>query len=277
MPSDFIVDVTEADFEYEVLTYSQNLPVLADFWATWCRPCKTLEPILERLISEANGGLRLARIDVDQNPNLAIRYSVRTIPTVKAFSGGDVVGEFVGLQPENRIREFITKITPPSPLNLEVEKAESILVSKSWSVSEKMFRQILEQNPDHPAALLGLAKSLLPQGKSHESLNILQAFPVSKEYALAEILLPLAEALEDLRNQTLIPTKDLDYAYINSIRLVSKGNIPSSIDGLLDILRQDRRYGNNSARRLVLSLLELMGTDDPQTRQYRSELASILF
>ncbi len=90
-PSEFIVDVSESNFEYEVLSYSQNLPVVVDFWAEWCQPCKRLGPLLEQLTEEARGNFRLARVDVDANPNLALRYSVRSIPTVKAFSQGQVV------------------------------------------------------------------------------------------------------------------------------------------------------------------------------------------
>ena len=112
-PSDFIVDVTESDFEYEVLSYSQNVPVVVEFWATWCQPCKTLGPMLERLTEEASGVFRLARVDVDSSPNLALRYSVRSVPTVKAISQGQVVGEFAGLQPEVRVRDFLEKLSPP--------------------------------------------------------------------------------------------------------------------------------------------------------------------
>jgi len=97
MASDHIISVTEADFEYEVIAYSKQMPVVVDFWAEWCGPCKTLGPILERLAQEANGAFRLAKVDVDANPNLALRFSVRSIPNVKAFQDGQVVAEFVGM------------------------------------------------------------------------------------------------------------------------------------------------------------------------------------
>ena len=275
--SDFIINVNEASFEYDVLTYSQNVPVVVDFWAEWCRPCKTLEPILEHLVHEAGGAFRLARVNVDESPNLAIRYGVRTIPTVKAFSSGEVVGEFAGAQPEARVREFINKITPPSPLTLALEKADSILAVQSWGTAEVHFRNILAQNPENPKALLGLVISLLPQGKSFEASNILQAFPAGREYAKAELLLPLAEAQTACREGRLPTENDLDIAYSNCIRLASKGNLPAALDGLLDIMRQDKSYRDGSARRLILSILELYGIEDEQVRQYRSELASILF
>ncbi|MCC6148458.1 MAG: tetratricopeptide repeat protein [Anaerolineaceae bacterium] len=275
--SDFIVNVNEASFEYDVVAYSQNTPVVVDFWAEWCRPCKVLEPVLEHLVHEANGAFRLARVNVDESPNLAIRYSVRSIPTVKAFSSGEVVGEFTGAQPEPRVREFINKITPPSPLTLALEKAASTLVSQNWGEAESQYRSLLSQNPDNPGALLGLALSLLPQGKGFEAQNILQAFPASREFARAELLLPLAEAQTAYRKGILPVEEDLDAAYANSIHLSTKGNLPAALDGLLDIMRQSKNYHNGAARRLILSILELFNQEDEQVRQYRSELASILF
>lgn len=274
---DFIVDVTESDFEYEVLSYSQNKPVVVDFWATWCRPCKTLSPILEQLATEAHGGFRLARVDVDNNPNLALRFSVRSIPTVKAFSEGRVVGEFAGLQPENRVREFISKILPPSPASLAIEKADSFAGQHQWKEAEKIYRSVLETNPEMPIALLGLAKSQLGQGDGHEAHYILRNFPASHLYSISEILLKYSNVLIDHEEGKLHLETDLDVAYNNCIRLAKRGNIPASIDGLLDILRQDKHYRDDKARQTILALLELLGETDPQTRYYRTELASVLF
>ncbi|MDR3578217.1 MAG: thioredoxin [Anaerolineaceae bacterium] len=275
--SEFIVNVNEADFEYEVLSYSQNTPVIVDFWATWCQPCKVMEPILEKLILEANGNLRLARVDTDDNPNLAIRYGVRSLPTVKVFSQGQVVSEFVGVQPETRLRDLLGKIMPPSPDNLAVEKANGLLFLHQWPAAEKMFREILGLHPDITPAQLGLAKTLLREAKITEALEILRSIPASREFSQAETLLPYANALKEFQEKTLADGTDLDTAFNNSIRLAGRNNLPAALDGLLDILRQDRHYHNDRARLVVLSLLELMGEEDPQTRQYRSELASVLF
>jgi putative thioredoxin len=277
MSSDFIIDVNDADFEYEVVAYSQNIPVIVDFWATWCKPCKVMDPILERLVIEAQGAFRLARVDVDQNPTLAMRFSVRNIPTIKAFSGGVVVSEFVGAQPEARLREFVAKITPPSPLSLALEKAESLLKGHQWSEGEKTYRSILEQEPGNPSALLGLSKIILGQGKASEAVQILHNFPASRQYNDAEVLMPYADALMAYQNNKMDDTTDRDVAFRNSIRLASRGNFPAALDGLFDILRQDKKFRNGKARLVALSLFEIMGEDDPNIRQYRSELASILF
>jgi putative thioredoxin len=277
MASDFIMDVNESDFEYEVVAYSQNVPVIVDFWAGWCKPCKTLSPLLEHMVMEAGGAFRLARVDVDANPNLAMRYSVRSLPTVKAFSGGQVVSEFVGMVPEPRLRDFFTKLTPPSPANLAAEKAGSLLSSHKWTEAEKIYREILDQSPEQPTAVLGLVKALLGQNKALEAAGLLRNFPASRQYNDAQKLVPYSDALMALTNRKLPDETDLDAAFENSIRLASRGKFAIGLDGLLDIMRQERGYRNGKARQVILAILELMGEDDPQTREYRSELASILF
>lgn len=277
MDTNYILDVNETDFEYEVISFSQNTPVIVDFWATWCRPCKTLSPILEKLAHEAMGAFRLAKVDVDANPNLAIQFGIRTVPTVKAFSMAQIVAEFVGNQPEERIRTFLANITPPSKSRLAIEKGNSLLAAQQWEDAESTFRELLENNPDQPEILFGLAKALLGLGDAFEALLILHNFPTSRQYARAELLIPYAETLGYFKKNQLPQDGDLDFAFNNAIRLASRGNIPSALDGLLDILRQNKRYRDGIAHRVTLSLLELLDQDDPLTRNYRTELASILF
>lgn len=277
MTSSFVIDVTETNFEYEVIAFSQNTPVVVDFWATWCRPCKVLSPLLEKLAHEAKGAFRLARLDVDQNPNLALRYGVRNVPTVKAFTQGQVVSEFAGLLPEAQVREFLRNITPPSPLDLLIEKADGLLFLHQWEQAERAYREALQQNPENPVSLFGLAKTLLSQGEAREALAILRRFPPSRLFTRAEQLVDLAQSFIDLDQDKLPNETPLDTAFSNSIRLAKRGNLPAAMDGLLDILRQDRRYRGGKAHRVCLGILELMGEEDPQTRTYRSELGSVLF
>lgn len=277
MASDHIISVSEADFEFEVIEYSKQNPVVVDFWAEWCGPCRILGPILERLAQEAGGSFRLAKVDVDQNPNLALRYSVRTIPSVKAFKDGQLVAEFVGAQPESRIREFIKSLAP-SEHDLVVEKALSLLELQEWERAEGIFRQFLQKFPDNPPALLGLARSLIAQGFLEEPAKILRNFPASKEYNVAETILPLIKALEWSKSAPSSNDDDiLEAAYINALRLLQRGNYEAAMDGMLDILRQNKRYRNDEVRKALLALFEVLGSDSPITRQYRSELALILF
>jgi putative thioredoxin len=276
MTSDFIVNVSEADFEYEVLAYSQQAPVVVDFWAEWCIPCRTLGPMLERLAQEGQGSFRLAKVNVDENPNLALRYGIHGIPAVKAFREGKMVAEFAGVQPEPRLREFLRALAP-SKSDLALEKGTSLLAMRQPQQAETTFRAVLKEFPDNTIAQLGLAKSLLLQGESQDSQQILKRFPASREYNISQALLPLALALSDLDQNRLKEEDPLDPAFNQALRLVKRGNLEAAMDGLLDILRENKRYGDGRARLILVALFELLGDGDPIARQYRAELATVLF
>jgi putative thioredoxin len=275
--SDYIITVTESSFEYDVIAYSQNTPVVVDFWAEWCKPCKLLSPLLERMAEEAEGGFRLAKVDVDANPNLPLRFSVRSIPTVMAFSQGRKVSDFTGLIPEHKIIEFLRNILPPSPSDLLAQKGNSLLAMEDVVGAREAFLQGLDLDERHAGCMLGLMKVLLLEGNSNDAQSVFRNFPASPEYNNAEKLVPLLKALEDYRASRLPAESDLDAAFTNSIRLASRGNTLASIDGLLEILRQDKRYRKDRARNVLLALLDLLDQNTDLTRQYRAELASILF
>jgi len=277
MTADFIITVNELNFEYEVVSYSMNTPVVVDFWAEWCQPCKVLGPILERAITETGTSMRLAKVNIDQNPNLAMQFAVRSIPTVKAFVQGAVVNEFVGAQTPDRVRAFLDTLAPPSPIDLAVEKASSLLIGGSWQEAETIFRDALKNRPNSSNGLLGLAKSLIAQGKSTEALEFLREFPASREFSRAKSLIPLAESLENFKQGKLPDQDEDDAAFRNAIRLISKGNLPAAMDGLLGILRRNKRYRDGIAHQSALSMLEMFGEDNSLTFEYRKELSNILF
>ncbi len=277
MASDYIIEVTEADFEYQVIHYSQQSPVIVDFWAEWCIPCRTLGPLLEGLTEEAHGSFRLAKVNVDHNQNLAQRYNVHSIPSVKAFKSGVVVAEFTGAQPEPRVREFIRKIAP-SKTDLTLEKGLSLIKLEQWQNAESAFQMVLDDNPDNTTALLGLAKSILSQGRAVEADYILKNFPTSREYAVAQRLRPLAEALSCIENGVHYDEDDpIAAAYNHALRLFKKGNFPAAMDGLLEVLRQDKHFRDDEARLVLLGIFEVLGDENSLTRQYRQELALVLF
>jgi len=275
--SNHIINVNESDFQAEVLLHSNRRPVVVDFWAEWCVPCRTLDPILEKLTGAANGAFRLAKLDVDANPKIADDYGVRGIPVVKVFRNEQVVAEFSGLRPEPQIREFLNALAPAT-VDLAVGQADSLLAAEKWAQGEDVYRTVLDENPDHPGALLGLSRSLLAQGAANKSLPVLRAFPVSKEYAKAEQLIPLAQAMVELESgKETQDGDDLGVQFNSALRLANRGQIFAAMDGLLDILRQNKRYKQNEIRGLLLGMLLILGEDNPQTRAYRSELSNLLF
>lgn len=274
LSSNHIIEVNEADFEYEVLQYSRTKPVIVDFWAEWCVPCQTLGPMLEDLVENADGRYRLAKVNVDENPNLAIRYNIRNIPYVKGFRLGQVAAEFFGLVPKPEIEKFLRELAP-SPSDLLLAKGQGLLVYHRWADAEASFRKVLKDQPKAPGAFLGLSKSLLAQNKTKEALDILKNFPASKEYATAEILRPLAEAL--LHPQPQADDYDLEAIYLRALNLIKTGKFPAALDGLLELLRQNKSYRNGQARKVVVALLEILGEENEISKQYRAELSSVIF
>ncbi len=276
MTSEFIKTVSESDFEYEVIAYSNQAPVIVDFWAEWCRPCKTLTPILEKYAIEGQGSFRLAKVNVDDNPNLALRYGVRSIPNVKAFRDSQVVSEFLGLQPEPRVKEFLRNLAP-SQIDLLLEKGQSLLETMAWADASRSFQQFLVKSPNQPAGMLGLLKSYLMQAKFSEARQLLDDFPASPEYARVEKIRPLFSALWSINSNQPGSDDPLDATYQNALRLILRGNLPAAMDGIMDILRQDKRYHNDEARKILLGLFEILGDNHPLTQQYRRELSMVLF
>jgi putative thioredoxin len=275
--SEYILDVSETTFEQDVLFRSHEIPVVVDFWATWCGPCRVLGPLLERLAIEGGGSFYLAKVDVDQNPNLAIRFGVQGIPAVKAFKNGEVEAQFVGAQPEPMVRRFIENLAP-SESALAVVEAQSLLATRHWEKAELAFREVLDEHETNSAAALGLVKSLLMQGQGEEASSLLDNFPPGTEWATAEKLKPLASLLAEVgQNEPNSDRDPLAPRIFQSARLISLNNLPAAMDGLLEILREDKQYRGGLIKDVMLALFALLGEEDSLTRQYRDELASILF
>lgn len=273
--SPHIVNVSDSDFQFEVLAHSAQRPVVVEFWADWDLAGKGFSSRLESLIKASRGQFRLAKVDVDANPSLVAQYQVRTIPAVKAFRNGQMVAEFSGPRSERQLQEFLDSLAP-EPDSLSVSKGEHLLAESQWRAAAEAFRHVLNEDPDNPQAILGLARSHLAQGQPENALPLLREFPASKEYSQAQQLIPLAEAMAnaDERDED---EDELAPIYTNALRLAGRGNLPSAVDGVFDVLRADKGYRGGEARKVAVALLHVLGDAHPLTREYRAELSSLLF
>jgi putative thioredoxin len=271
-----ILEVAEADFDREVLQYSMTTPVVVDFWAPWCAPCRTLGPMLERLATEAAGTFRLAKVNIDENPGLSARFGVQSIPMLKTFREGKILSTMVGARPESEVRKFLRDLAP-GPADQALAEAQGLLTARRWGEAEQAARRALDRESTNSAAALCLVKALLRQGKGSPALERIDRFPAGNESAAAERLRPLAALLAEADSSADPPTDVIEAGYLQAARLLIRGNYPAALDGLLELLRRDKHYRNDDARKVFLAALEILGEDDPLTRQYRDELASILF
>jgi len=271
-----IVTVDETNFEFQVLVYSETVPVLVDFWAHWSDACQRTNPLLETLANENNGRFRLAKVDVDRNVQLTQRYQVHTVPTLKTFENGFITRQIVGVKTNMQVIDFVKEIIP-GPENLLIEKAISLFQSEDFQEVEEISREILEDDPDNPKANLLLAKSLIWRGEYLEAKFILEQFPSSPEFQQAEKLQSLVDVLSIFPDQGADTGNPLDAVYLRAVKLIGLGNIPAAMDGLLGILRKDKSYRGKAPKDLFLGLFELLGDDHPLTQEYRPQLANILF
>jgi len=233
-----MTDVTDATFQRDVLDRSAEVPVVVDLWAEWCGPCRTLGPILERVVAETGGKVVLAKIDIDKNPQVAASFAVQSIPAVFAISQGKVVDSFIGALPEARVREFVAGL---APADTEADR----LAARG---DEASLRQALELQHDHPVAVVALAELLAGRGEGDEALALLARVPETAESRRVAALARLGEAEGE--------SSDVD----------------ARLQDLLDRVKDD-----DDARREFVDLLEMLGADDPRTPQYRRALAARLF
>jgi putative thioredoxin len=248
-----VIDVSEATFSQDVLERSKTVPVVVDFWAAWCGPCRSLGPLLERAAQRREGDVVLAKLDVDANPRLQMQFDVRGIPAVKAFRDGKVVAEFVGAQPSNVVERFFDSLVP--------SQAER-LVAKG---DEESLRKALELDPGNAAARVGLARRLLAHGKLDEALEMLR--PAEHDRVAAAMI---AE-VELLRDGGLSePVRGA------LLRLVD-GDPAGALPVLIEALRQTDGETRDRLRRVVVGIFAELGEDHPLTARYRPQLAAALY
>ncbi len=292
---DLIKDSDTARFKTDVIDASMQVPVIVDFWAEWCGPCKQLGPVIEKAVKDAKGAVRLVKIDVDKNQELAAQMRIQSIPAVYAFFQGRPVDGFVGAQPESQLKQFVARLAKmsgaepgPSPIDEAVEQAEAALAAGDHGAASAIFSEVLEHEPGHAKAIAGLLRCLLAMGDLASAREFVDGLEpdILKDAAVvaAKTQLELAEQgtksagkVPELRARIEANAKDFDARYELAEALFAAGEREEAIDQLLSIIRVNRAWNDEAARLQLVKFFEAMGPTDPLTLSGRRQLSSILF
>jgi putative thioredoxin len=284
-----LIDVTFQGFRAEVMDESTRRLVLVDFWAPWCGPCKQLGPVLEKIVKEARGKIRLAKMNIDAYPQIAQKLGIQSIPAVVAFRDGQMVDGFMGALPESEIKSFIARCVGPAGPDVEalLDEAQALLDSGEIDDAEAVFLELLQVEREHVGALAGLARICLSRGKPDEAKAILDALPASQAQAAPVVAARAALALQEqagavgdlaylLARVENVPT-DLQARYDLAVALNGAGRRDAAAQELLQLFKRDRAWNDDAARKLLLQLFESWGPLDPATISARKQLSSLLF
>ncbi|TMJ29294.1 MAG: thioredoxin [Alphaproteobacteria bacterium] len=296
-PADLVKESDQTKFAKDVLEASRTVPVIVDFWAPWCGPCKTLQPIIEKVVTEAKGAVKLVKINIDQNQMLAQQLRIQSIPAVYAFFGGRPVDGFMGAVPESQIREFVNRLVQASgaapgadgadDLNAALEHAKQAVAEADFQLAAQIYNEVLEVAPDNLPALAGLARCYVQEGQVDQAKAILARVP-AKDKTNAEIValqaqLDLAEQAKaagpigELKAKAAAEPKDFQSRLDLAMAYWAGNQKQEAVDELLDMIKADRNWNEAAARQQLLKFFEALGFADPLAVAGRKRLSTILF
>ncbi|HVT23478.1 MAG TPA: thioredoxin [Rhizomicrobium sp.] len=290
-PSAYIKDSSIETFAADVIDASREVPVIVDFWAPWCGPCKQLGPMLERLVNEAKGAVRLVKVNIDENQEIARQLRIQSIPTVYAFKNGQPVDGFMGAVPESQLRAFIQQLTGGHAGHDHAEEvlaaAEEAVAAGDVNMAAQAYAHVLQDEPGHPKAVAGLARCYLKTGDVERAKNTLQLVrpdgATDEAIRAVEAELKLREQAADTGDLDAFKKKleadpnDHQARYDLALALDAKGDREGAMNELLDIVKRDRKWNDDAARKHLVTLFEALGPADPLTLAARRKLSSILF
>ena len=289
----FIKDSDTQNFVADVIEASKEVPVVVDFWAPWCGPCKELGPQIERAVTARSGKVKLVKINVDENQEIAAQFQIQSIPAVYAFNQGRPVDGFAGAIPESQIQAFIDRIAGeagPSPIDTAVEQATTLMAAGDHLQASAIFGQVLEHDPTNAPAISGAIRCQVASGDLAGARarfdTIDPSLTDSAAIAGAKAALELAEETVDkgdaatlatLRNQLADNPNDHQVRYDFACALWGNGEREPAIDELLEIVRQDRAWNEEAARKQLVKYFDAIGHSAPLTLEARGRLSSLLF
>jgi putative thioredoxin len=275
------IDVGENDFADAVLARSAERPVVVDFWAPWCGPCRVLGPILEKEIAALGGRVEMVKVNTDQNPNLATEFNIQGIPAVKAFRHGQVVAEFVGAQPLNVVKDWLAKLAP-APSVEALERATAALAGGRTEEAEAELRKLLEGKEETDRAALLLARLLIEAGRPQEVRALVARIdprsPSADAVPALERMLVFAEDAqqyggeEKARAAVAANEKDLEARYALGSALAARRDFAGALDQFLEIVTRSRKFRDDAARLAMLAIFDHLGNDSDLTQHYRRRL-----
>jgi putative thioredoxin len=289
-PDDLVKDTTTASFRQDVLAESMQQPVLVDFWAPWCGPCKQLTPILEKAVRAAGGKVKLVKMNIDEHPQIAGQLGVQSIPAVFAFQRGQPVDGFMGALPEGQIKSFIERLVGPlGPSQTEeiLAEADRLAAEGDAGGAAELYAAVLSQDPENIAALAALAKLHVDLGDLENARRLLEMAPPAKanDPAIlgARAAIELAEQagslgdVADLQRKVEADPQDHQARFDLAIALNARNRRQEAADQLLEIVRRDRNWNEDGARKQLVQFFEAWGPMDEMTLAGRRKLSSILF
>ncbi len=281
-----VFDVTPGRFDEEVIDASAERPIVVDFWAEWCAPCRSLGPVIEQVVRSYEGRVRLARLDVEADPQAASRFGVRGIPAVKVFRGGRVVGEFVGALPEPEVRRALEAALPSEADELLAE-GDRLIEDGRVEGAARRYGEALQREPDHAGALLRLGTMAVEQGKAEKARGLLERIEEhAAEHEAARAMLGRLEFAETCRRaggreacarRAEEEPEDPDALYEMACCHAADEDYEAALERLLQVLRRDRAYRDGAAREAMVRIFTLVGPRSELADAYRRKLAGVLY
>jgi putative thioredoxin len=287
--ADLIKNTTTKEFLRDVIETSREVPVLVDFWAPWCGPCRQLTPILEKAVRAAKGAVRLVKLNIDDQPQIPGQMGVQSIPAVFAFQDGRPVDGFMGALPESRVNDFIARLIGDSAGDTaaDLEAAEAAVSAGDVNSAAQLFGEVLQKDRENAQALAGLAKCYIKTGdlvRAEQTLALVppakaDSSPVASARAALELArkTPAAGDIETLRAKLAADPKDPQARFDLALALNAKGDRSGALDELLAVVAKNRSWNDDAARKQLLQLFDAWGLADPSTIAGRQRLSSLLF
>ena len=264
------------NFDLDVIERSREKPVLVDFWAAWCGPCRVIGPVLERLADENGDNWELRKLDTEKHPTIARQYRITSIPAVKLFVDGEVKDEFVGALPEQMIVQWLKKALP-SKFREQLKRAEALLAEGNLGEAHYFLSEVLEDDPDDEQGIVLMAQVELYSDPAM-AVETADRIPLGSEhFETAEAIKALSRLFRYVETPEVLDDAPVKPDYLEAIRLLRVGENEAAIEGFIDIIRRNRYYDDDGARKAVIAVFKLLGEDHETTRAYRNPFANALY